>query len=131
IQYNRFLETDQLLKADETFAQIVSNNEVSYYAELRIPHSYIEKIQVGKRVLLSFDGYNYADYGFVEAKITYLSKLPMDSVYLGKAEIQKDLKPESHKVIPLKHNMLGHGNVIISDASILERVCKDLWNKVH
>ena len=55
----------------------------------------------------------------------------MDSVYLGKAEILKDLKPESHKVIPLKHNMLGHGNVIISDASILERVCKDLWNKVH
>lgn len=131
IQYNSFLETAQLLKADEIFAQIVSTQEVSYYAELRIPHSSIEKIQVGKRVLLSFDGYNYSDYGFVEAKITYLSKLPMDSVYLGKAEIQKDFKSKSHKMIPLKHNMRGFGHVIISDASILERVCKDLWNKVH
>jgi hypothetical protein len=75
--------------------------------------------------------YNYSDYGYIEAKITYLSKLPLDSMYLGKAEIKKDFKPKGNKIIPLKHNMLGHGNIIISDASFLERVCKDLWNKVH
>lgn len=131
IQFNSFLEAGQTLQVNQTFAQVVSENETSYYAELKIHSSLIEKVAVGKKVLLSFDGYNYSDYGFVEAKIVYISRLPIDSSYIGRAEIEKNFKSKSHKIIPLKHNMHGFGNVIISDASILERVCKDLWNKVH
>ena len=115
LQENMFLQTGKLLG-------YVVPTETTYYAELQLPQINFGKIDTGMHVQLRFNAYPYQEFGFIDSKINYISKVPSDSGFLATAAIGTTLVTNYNRPVPYKNGLKAQGIVITRNMRLLNRI---------
>lgn len=123
--YNGFLQENEQVKANQVVAYISSGN-TSYYVQVLIPQENFGKVMVGQKVLLKFPSYQWQEYGSVEGRISYISKIATDSGYMAKVTLPDGLKTDYHQLIPYHDGLVATAEVITNDTRLLERFYSSL-----
>lgn len=127
LQQNYFVQQGKLLG-------YITPPDSRYYAELRLPQTNFGKVDSGMKVQLRFDAYPYQEAGFVSGHLNYISKVAIDSGFLGTVQLDKDLITNQNKSIPYKPGLKAKALVITKDMRLLERLYYNIvksasWNK--
>jgi HlyD family secretion protein len=87
-----------------------------------LPIANAGEVQIGQKVLLDITTHPQNKYGFIEAKISFISDVPMDSVYAFEMQLVNGLNTTSKKTIPSMPVMYAGAQIITKDVSVLDRL---------
>jgi len=83
------------------------------------------KAEVGQRVKIKFDGYNYQEFGIVDGVVTSISEIPVENTYIISVGFPAALTTSYHKQIQFKYGLTGVADVIVSDKRLLDKLVFD------
>jgi HlyD family secretion protein len=115
IQQNQFIEQGRLLA-------FVNPPDSKYYAEVRLSQSNFGKIDTGMKVQLRFDAYPYQEMGFVTGHLNYLSKVAIDTGFIGTVRLDRGLKTNQNKELQYKNGLHAQAIIITKEMRLLERL---------
>ena len=129
VAFATFLQPSQQLQAGQTICYV--NPEASiYYAEMFIPQNNFGKVAIGQKVLLNFQAFPTQEYGSLEGKIDFISRIPSDSGYLAKIILTNNLVTNYNKKIQFRDGLTASAQIITKDMSLLKRLYYTLIKNV-
>lgn len=114
------LQENQFLQSGKTLGYV---NPVGsrYYAQVTLPQANFGKIDTGERVQLRFVAYPYQEFGYVEGRLDYISKVPSDSGFLANISLPKGLITNYNKAVQYRSGLKCQALIITKDARLLQR----------
>jgi multidrug resistance efflux pump len=114
------VQENQFIQAGKTIGY-VDPPDSRYFAQITLPQFNFGKARVGQTVQLRFDAYPYEEFGSVEGKLSYISKVPSDSGFLANIEMPNGLRTNHGKEIQYRSGLTSKALVITRDTRLLER----------
>ena len=124
------LQENQFLQSGKTVGFVNPVNS-KYYAQVTLPQTNFGKIDTGQKVQLRFDAYPYQEFGIVEGKVKYISKVPSDSGFLSNIELPKGLITNYEKQIQYRSGLKSQALIITKDARLIQRFYYTIVKAVH
>jgi len=124
------LQENQFMQAGKTIGYI-DPVDSKYYAQVTLPQTNFGKIKTGQQVQLRFDAYPYQEFGIVEGRLSYISKVPSDSGFLANIELPKGLLTNYQKSIQYRSGLKSQALIITKDARLAERFYYTIVKSVH
>jgi multidrug resistance efflux pump len=115
LQKNQFIHQGKIMG-------YVNPPNTRYYVELNLPQSNFGKIDTGFQVQIRFDAYPYEEFGTLNGKLNYISKVPSDSGFLGIVDFGSSLLSSYKKVLPYKSRLQARALVITRNTKLLTRI---------
>jgi HlyD family secretion protein len=124
------LQENQFLQSGKTIGFVNPSNS-KYFAQITLPQNNFGKVEKGQKVQLRFDAYPYQEFGIVEGKLKYISKLPSDSGFLAYIELPKGLTTNYHQQIQYQNGLKSEALIITREARLSQRIYYSLIKRVH
>lgn len=103
---------------------LINPGSTDFFAEVNIPQYNMGKVQQGQEVLVKLNSYPFEEYDVLKGRIEKLSEVPHgDSIFLSRVKLDT-IAP--HRNIRLNTGMLGTAEIITEDASLLQRLLRNL-----
>ena len=115
LQENKFIQQGQLLG-------YVNPPSSTFYAEIYLPQNNSGKVDTGMQVQLRFDAYPYEETGFVNGKLSYISKIASDSGFYARVSLENALVTNLKNQIPYKSGLHAKALVITKNQRLLQRL---------
>jgi HlyD family secretion protein len=115
LQQNQYIEQGKLLG-------YINPADPGYFAEIKLSQHNFGKIDTGMKVQLRFDAYPYQEMGFVSGKLEYISKVAIDSGFLGTVKLDNGLITNQNKTLQYKNGLYARAIIITKDMRLLERL---------
>jgi multidrug efflux pump subunit AcrA (membrane-fusion protein) len=125
LTYSTFLQENQMLEAGKTMAFITPSNN-SYYLQMLVPQNNLGKVDIGQKVLLKFNAWQWQEYGTVIGQVAYLSNIATDSGYIAKIVLPAGLVTNKNKAIGYKEGLLAQAEIVTNDMRLSERFYYDI-----
>jgi multidrug resistance efflux pump len=109
-------ENQQVTAGDPVF--IVTPPSLQYIAHMAIPVTKAAKIKAGQSVLISLQDYPSREFGMLKATVRSVSTVALDDTYPVKLNLENDSLTTTDRVIHLKPENTGTGEIITSDNTI-------------
>ncbi|MEO8948268.1 MAG: HlyD family efflux transporter periplasmic adaptor subunit [Mucilaginibacter sp.] len=124
--YAGLLQENQIMNSNQEVFNINPGNE-QFFGEMIIPQASMGKIMEGQKVLIKLRSYPYEEYGMLHGKISYIADVPYrDSVFMSKVDFKIKGSSDMKKPIHLKPGMMADAEIITQDATILQRITRNL-----
>jgi HlyD family secretion protein len=114
------LQENQFIPTGKTMG-FVNPSDSRYYAQVNLRQANFGKIDTGQKVQLRFDAYPYQEFGFVEGRLRYISKVPSDSGFLANIELPKGLVTNYKKEIQYRSGLQSQALIITRESSLIQR----------
>lgn len=115
LQENQFLQTGKLIG-------YLNPPDSRFYAQVTLPQSNFGKMSVGETVQLRFDAYPYQEFGYVEGKLSYISRIPSDSGFLATIALPAGLVTNYRNQIQYRSGLASQALIITKDARLIQRL---------
>lgn len=115
LQQNQYIQQGKLLG-------YVNPYDSKYYAEVKLSQTNFGKVDTGMKVQLRFDAFPYQEVGFVPGHLNYISKVAIDSGFLGTVQLDKGLITNQNKTLQYKNGLKAQALIITKDMRLLERL---------
>ncbi len=126
VTFSKLIQEGQNFKAGEELCYI-SPNRNSYSGEIQFSQYALGKVAVGQKVKVKFTAYPYQEFGIVEGRVSYLSKIPVnDSLFVGRVSFDKGLVTNYRKKLSCKVGMTANAEIITKDRRLIERFFNNL-----
>ncbi|WP_454801642.1 HlyD family secretion protein [Mucilaginibacter phyllosphaerae] len=120
------VQENQIVSPNNNVFYINAGN-TDYFGEMSIPQNNSGKVRTGQTVLIKLKSFPFEEYGMIKGKLSYLSDVPYhDSVFLSKVTFKLSKSPDPQKQIHLKEGMNADAEIITEDATILQRITRNL-----
>ncbi|MBY0481804.1 MAG: HlyD family secretion protein [Chitinophagaceae bacterium] len=124
------LQENQFMQAGKTIG-FVNPIASKYFAQVTLPQNNFGKIDIGQKVQLRFDAYPYQEFGVVEGRLQYISKVPSDSGFLCNIELPNGLTTNYQKQIQYRSGLKSQALVITKDLRLAQRFYYTIVKAVH
>jgi HlyD family secretion protein len=124
LQENQFMQSGKIIG-------FVNPINSKFYAQVTLPQNNFGKIDTGQIVQLRFEAYPYQEFGIVEGRLKYISKLPSDSGFLANIELPNGLVTNYHKQIQYRSGLKSQALVITKDARLAQRFYYSIVKNMH
>lgn len=114
-------QANQLLQTNQPILLITPSIQETA-ARGFIPIANAGEVQVGQKVLLDIVTHPQNKYGYVEGKVSFISDVPMDSVYAIEMQLSNGLHTTNKKNIPALPVLYANAQIITKDVSVLDRL---------
>jgi multidrug efflux pump subunit AcrA (membrane-fusion protein) len=126
LTYAGIIQENQTIATNQEIFYLNPGNE-HFFGEMPIPQNSMGKIKIGQDVLIKLRSYPYEEYGMMRGKIRYIADVPYrDSVFISKVDFKIKNSSDMKKPIHLKQGMMADAEIITQDATILERITRNL-----
>ena len=113
IKYPDVIQANATLFATDTSS--------GYYLQLNLHQNDLGTIATGQKIQLRFEAYPYAEFGYVPAKLSSISKAPFDdSAYFAKIELPQGLMTNYGKSIQYRNGLKGQAIIVTKEARLLQ-----------
>ena len=102
-----------------------------YYAMVELTQNNFGKIRAGQKVQLRFDAYPYTEFGYVEGRLNYVSKVPSDSGFLATIDLPRGLRTNYNLDVQYRSGLRSQAVIITKDCRLLERFYYNIFSGVH
>jgi len=121
VTYSNLIQEGISLKAGDELCYVAPNRN-SYSGEIRFSQYALGKVAVGQKVKVKFTAYPYQEFGIVEGRVSYVSKIPVnDSLFVGRVSFDKGLVTNYRKTLSCKVGMTANAEIINKDRRLIER----------
>ena len=121
ISFASLIEKNQQMETGQTIC-FVNQKNTQLYAVLYLSQYNMGRVKTGQTVLLKFASYPYPEFGSVEGKIDFISRIPADSAFLAKVILPADLKTNFNKHIQYRNGLMAECNIITEKVNLLQKV---------
>lgn len=129
INFETIVEPDIAFKENQEMFVIYPTKQL-FYGIIKIPVTSINKIMEGQTVLINLDQSQTAHSHQLKGKISFIADDPtLDNVFIGKV-VFNDLTQVNNKY-RVKKWMVGSADIITQDASLLQRITKNLFKTIN
>ncbi|MDO3627173.1 HlyD family secretion protein [Mucilaginibacter sp. BT774] len=120
------IQENDVLSSNEEIFYINPGNE-QFFGEMMIPQNSMGKVKEGQPVLIKLRSYPFEEYGMLRGTIRYISDIPYrDSVFLSKVDFKVSTRSDMRRPIHLKQGMVADAEIVTQDATILQRICRNI-----
>lgn len=120
ISFSETIQENQQMRAGQQICFINPGNS-NYYAEMYIPQVNFGKVRNGADVLLKFPAYPFQEFGNLQGKINFISRMPTDSGYLVKIVLPNGLTTNYKRNIQYRDGLNADAEIITKTMRQLER----------
>ena len=131
IAFNGLVKENQFVKKGTTLLRIIPEENREWIGRVELPTFGSGKVEIGQRVVVKFNNYNFEEYGVVEGVVKSKSILPSGDTYNLEVEFPHGLKTSYHKTIPYKPEMQGTAEIITDRKRFLRWLFDKLMAKVE
>jgi hypothetical protein len=124
LQENQFLPSDKLIG-------YLNPADSRFYAQVILPQNNFGKVGIGEKVQLRFDAYPYQEFGYVEGKLSYISRIPSDSGFLATIDLPAGLMTNYRHEIQYRSGLASQALIITKDARLLQRFMYSIIQYTH
>lgn len=123
LTYAGIIEENQFVSAGQELFWVTPESD-GHFAEINIPQHNLGKVKNGQKVLVKLNSYPFEEFGIIEGRISHFNYVPVrDSIFLARI----DLDPRTvESRIQLRPGLLGEGEIITEDASLLTRLYRNV-----
>lgn len=114
------LQVDQYVQEGKVLGFVDPLNS-HYYAQVNLGQANLGKVAVGQRVQLRFDAYPYQEFGYLEGRLQYISKVPSDSGFLANIELTHGLLTQYGNAIQYKNGLRASAMIVTRDTRLGQR----------
>jgi HlyD family secretion protein len=126
LSFSGMLQENQVLSTNQEVFYINPGDE-AFYGEMAIAQSNMGKVNVGQQVLVKLRSYPFEEYGMIRGRIEYISDIPYkDSVFISRVSFKTQHSSDLKKPIRLKQGMVADAEIITEDATILQRLTRNM-----
>lgn len=130
ISFAGIIQQNQILQAGQEVFYINPENG-NYFGEMVIPQVSLGKVKEHQEVLIKLKSYPFEEYGMIRGRISSINAVPYkDSVFLSKVEFKIKNSTDLKRPIHLKQGMIADAEIITEDATILNRISRNLFKLV-
>jgi HlyD family secretion protein len=90
------------------------------------------RVKLGQEVLIKLKSYPFEEYGMIKGRIKYIAEVPYkDSVFISKVDFYLKGASDTKNSIHLKQGMMADAEIITRDATILERIYRNMIRLIN
>ena len=131
LAYAGIIQENQVLNTSQEVFYINPGNE-QFFGVMAIPQNSMGKVKDGQRVLIKLKSYPFEEYGMLRGRITHISDIPYkDSAFLSRVEFKLNKVSDMNRPIHLKQGMMADAEIITEDATILQRLGRNIFKIIH
>ncbi|WP_426582186.1 HlyD family secretion protein [Mucilaginibacter sp. R-33] len=109
----------------------INQSNTTYFGDMSIPQDNMGKLKQGQQVLIKLRSYKFEEYGILKGRIIYISEVPYrDSVFSSKVSFET-INPTIKKSIRLRQGMIADADIITDDATLLQRLTRNLIRVIN
>lgn len=126
VTFAGIIQRNQVITAGQDIFYINAGNE-QFFGEMSIPQDNLGKVKEGQEVLVKLRSYPFEEYGMMRGKISYLSDVPYkDSIFISRVSFSSKKASDLKKPVHLKQGMMADAEIITQDATILQRLTRNI-----
>lgn len=99
----------------------VNPDSSEYYAEVVLPQNNFGRAAIGQKVQLRLYSYPFEEFGYIEGKLKYISRIPTDSGFLANIDLNNGLTTNYHRKIQYRNGLKADALVITRDERLIRR----------
>lgn len=126
LEYLNFLKENQFIEAGNKLFSVLPDN-TEFIGQILVPIEGAGQVEIGQRVNIKLQSFNYQDYGMVEGQIESISLIASENNYLNTVKLPTGLMSNLGKSLFLSNEMTGTAEIITEDKRIWDR----LFNKAR
>lgn len=122
ISLSRIWSSNQFIQQNEELLVIIPLVSHETIGKLLMPEQNSGKVQIGQRVIIKLDSYNYREYGVVNGIVSSISLTPKNKTYTVDVSFPEDLITTYGKTILVSQEAQGIAEIVTEDLSLIERI---------
>jgi multidrug resistance efflux pump len=125
------IQQNQVLIAGQDVFYITKGSG-DLFGEMNVKQESLGKVKEGQPVLIKLKGYPFEEYGMLHGHLSYLSDVPYkDSIFTSRVDLDSARGSDLKKPVHLKQGMLADAEIITQDATIFQRLTRNLVKALH
>ncbi|WP_419803523.1 HlyD family secretion protein [Mucilaginibacter sp.] len=130
LSFAGIVQQNQVLQAGQDVFYINPGNN-NYLGEMAIPQANMGKVKENQEVLVKLRSYPFEEYGMIRGRISNINDVPYkDSVFLSKVNFNLKNTTDLKRPVHLKQGMLADAEIVTEDATILQRITRNLFKLI-
>lgn len=121
VAFAGFVQQNQQFVNNQTVCFINPEN-TQYYLQVTFSQTNFGKIKEDQKVLLKFPSYPYQEFGAVEGRLSFISKITTDSGYIAKVMLPYGLKTNYNKQIQYREGLVVQAEIITANLKLSDRL---------
>lgn len=122
----------QFLNAGKAPGTIIPASCEGVVAICTAPTTGSGRMSLGNRVQIELDAFPPDEFGYLEGKVSYISRLPAANqegkfFYQVEVKLPNTLHSSYNKIIPFRQNLSGTARIVTKERRMLERLLGKLW----
>lgn len=113
--------SNQVVSLGDEVAHVITDAE-DVFAKLKVTGVKFGKVEVGQEVKITLDSYPTSEYGFLFGKVSKISAINKDNVYIVNVSLPDGLETTFKEDIPFRHEMVGVGQIYTDKFNVLQRI---------
>jgi multidrug resistance efflux pump len=131
VAFAGLIQQNQVVSPNQDVFYINAGNE-KYFGEMTIPQNNLGKVKEGQEVLVKLRSYPFEEYGMLRGRISYIADVPYhDSIFISRVNFRSNKASDLKKPVHLKQGMLADAEIITEDATILQRLTRNIIKVMH
>lgn len=126
-----YIHYPDIINASVVIKSTGANGRETFFGRMTISQTGIGNVHLGQDVLIKLKAYPFEQFGILKGQIKEISKSANEEgEFIAEVEINRS-RLEMKKNIHLKSGMLALGEIVIQDATILDRIKKDVYENIN
>ncbi len=121
VSFFNYWTINQNIKAGEDVFSIVPTSNPKLVAKLLLPLNNSGKVKAGQTVNIKLDSYPYVEHGMLIGRVNNISLVASNNSYSLDIDLPNGLLTSYKKTLVYRSEMIGIGEVITDNTSLLER----------
>jgi len=122
VSYTKSWNISKNISKGEVLLTLIPKNRKKIIAILKVSASNAGKIKIGQFVNISLNDFPAYEYGIIKGIVNKISLSADEHGYLIDVSLPDGIQTTYHKNIFLKSELLGTGEIIVENRSILDRI---------
>jgi multidrug efflux pump subunit AcrA (membrane-fusion protein) len=119
--FNIWVVNQNITQGDELFSVIPSQKQ-EFIGKCILPILNTGKLQVGQKVNIKLDNYQYSEMGMLQGTVTNISEVPNKDTYAIDVKLDNGLITSYKKTLYYKEEMKGTADIITKNISVMDRI---------
>nr|WP_294942624.1 HlyD family efflux transporter periplasmic adaptor subunit [uncultured Mucilaginibacter sp.] len=131
VSFAGIIQENQVVSSSQEVFYINSQN-AAFFGEVNIPQNNLGKVKEGQGVLIKLKSYPFEEYGMLKGTISYINDVPFkDSIFTAKVILRSNTTSDLKRPIHLKQGMTADAEIITEDATLLQRLTRNVIKAIN
>ena len=122
ISFHGIWSNNQYINANEDLFDIVPMNTSKSFGKMTISEQNSGKLEIGQRVIIKLDGYNYREFGVINGVVKSMSLTPVNGFYTIYVELPEKMLTTHNKALATNLEIQGIAEIVTEDLRLIDRI---------